>query len=231
MRAQIDRALGPKFHSCSAVGTLLAAASHHSSATPLAKGIAASPGAVTGRAVFNADDAQIEAATNQVVILVRAETSPEDLHGMKAAKGILTARGGATSHAAVVARGMGRPCVAGCAALHIDHEAHTMTVHGADGTVVATIAHGDTITIDGSTGNVYQGAVATVPAELGCKMETLLKWGALLSPHLERRVLACARRNCTRRANSRKPHDSSRRRPPFFELLGAFANGPGLASG
>ena len=147
-----------------------------SSAIPLAKGIAASPGAVTGRAVFSADDAQIEAAKNQIVILVRAETSPEDLHGMKAAKGILTARGGATSHAAVVARGMGRPCVAGCAALHIDHGARTMTVHGADGTAIATIAHGDTITIDGSTGNVYQGAIATVPAELGSKMETLLKW-------------------------------------------------------
>jgi len=148
----------------------------HSSPVPLAKGIAASPGAVTGRAVFSADEAQLEAAKNEIVILVRAETSPEDLHGMKAAKGILTARGGATSHAAVVARGMGRPCVAGCAALHVDHVARTMTVHGPDGTVVATIAHGDTITIDGSTGNVYQGAVATVAAELGTKMETLLKW-------------------------------------------------------
>lgn len=147
-----------------------------SSTVPLARGIAASPGAVTGRAVFSADDAQTYTAKNETVILVRAETSPEDLHGMKAAKGILTARGGATSHAAVVARGMGRPCVAGCAALHIDHVARSMTIRGADGAVVATITQGDTITIDGSSGNVYRGAVETVAAELGSEMDTLLKW-------------------------------------------------------
>ncbi|MEI9939172.1 MAG: pyruvate, phosphate dikinase [Pseudomonadota bacterium] len=155
---------------------LFPAVDPRSLATPLAKGIPASPGAVTGRAVFSADDAEIEAAKNQAVILVRAETSPEDLHGMKAAKGILTARGGATSHAAVVARGMGRPCVAGCAALHVDRITRTMTIYRADGTVSATIVHGDMITIDGSTGNVYSGAVETVPAELGSQMETLLKW-------------------------------------------------------
>ncbi|HEY5373422.1 MAG TPA: pyruvate, phosphate dikinase, partial [Polyangiaceae bacterium] len=148
----------------------------HSKAVPFAKGIAASPGAVTGRAVFSADDALAFVAKNETVILVRAETSPEDLHGMKAAKGILTARGGATSHAAVVARGLGRACVSGCAALHIDHVARTMTVHGADGVVLATIVQGDTITIDGSSGNVYRGAVETVPAELGSEMATLLKW-------------------------------------------------------
>ena len=146
-----------------------------SSAVPLAKGIAASPGAVTGRAVFSAEDAQAEAAKH-AVILIRAETSPEDLHGMKAAKGILTARGGATSHAAVVARGMGRPCVSGCSALHVDQVKRSLTIYGTDGAVVGTIAHGETITIDGSTGNVYRGAVETVPADLGNEMGTLLKW-------------------------------------------------------
>jgi pyruvate,orthophosphate dikinase len=146
------------------------------SAVPLAKGIAASPGAVSGRAVFSADDAEAYAAKNERVILVRIETSPEDLHGMKAARGILTARGGATSHAAVVARGMGRPCVSGCAALHIDYDEGVMTIHGPDGAAVATIAHGDPITIDGSTGHVYAGEVETVDAELGAEMETLLKW-------------------------------------------------------
>jgi len=147
-----------------------------SSAVPLARGIAASPGAVTGRAVFTAEDAQAEAARHEAVILVRTETSPEDLHGMKAAKGILTARGGATSHAAVVARGMGRPCVAGCSALHVDQATRSMTIHGADGASLGTVLHGDTITIDGSSGNVYLGTVATVPADLGSEMGTLLKW-------------------------------------------------------
>jgi len=147
-----------------------------SSAVPRAKGIAASPGAVSGRVVFSADDAQALAARHEPVILVRVETSPEDLHGMKAAKGILTARGGATSHAAVVARGMGRPCVSGCAALHVDYDESTMTIHGPDGSSVAKVAHGETITIDGSTGNVYIGPVETVESELGSEMETLLKW-------------------------------------------------------
>ena len=142
----------------------------------LAKGISASPGAVSGHAVFSADDAAACAARNEHAILVRIETSPEDLHGMKAAKGILTARGGATSHAAVVARGMGRPCVAGCAALHVDYAAGVMTIHGADGSVVATIRQGDLITIDGSSGHVYQGVVDTVDVELGPEMEVLLKW-------------------------------------------------------
>lgn len=143
---------------------------------PLAKGIAASPGAVSGRAVFSADEAEAQAAKHEQVILVRIETSPEDLHGMKAAKGILTARGGATSHAAVVARGMGRPCVAGCSALHIDYAKGVMTIHGADGGITATIRKGDPITIDGSSGNIYAGTVETVDAELGESMEVLLKW-------------------------------------------------------
>ena len=145
-------------------------------AVAVARGIAASPGAVSGRAVFSADDAAVYASKGENVILVRIETSPEDLHGMKAAKGILTARGGATSHAAVVARGMGRPCVAGCAALHIDYAEGVMSVHGADGSVVATIKHGEPLTIDGSSGNVYTGVVATLESELGPELETLLKW-------------------------------------------------------
>ncbi len=143
---------------------------------PLAQGIAASPGAVCGKAVFNAEDADVYAERGEAVILVRTETSPEDLHGMKAAKGILTARGGATSHAAVVARGMGRPCVAGCSALHIDHAAGTVNVHASDGTVVGSFKHGDLVTIDGSSGNVYLGAVPTVEASLDEEMKTLLKW-------------------------------------------------------
>jgi len=147
-------------------------------ATPVAKGIAASPGAVSGRVVFSASDAEVAAAAGQAVILVRTETSPEDLHGMKAAKGILTARGGATSHAAVVARGMGRPCVAGCAALHVDAAALCLQVYGADGSVVARIAAGEPITIDGGSGNVYTGVVETIDAGLGSEMETLLEWTA-----------------------------------------------------
>ncbi|HEY6080251.1 MAG TPA: pyruvate, phosphate dikinase, partial [Polyangiaceae bacterium] len=145
-------------------------------AVAVARGIAASPGAVSGRAVFSADDAAAYVTRGESVILVRIETSPEDLHGMKAAKGILTARGGATSHAAVVARGMGRPCVAGCAALHIDYARAVMSIHGADGSVVAEIKQGDQLTIDGSSGNVYSGVVETVESELGSEMETLLKW-------------------------------------------------------
>jgi pyruvate, orthophosphate dikinase len=143
---------------------------------PLARGIAASPGAVSGRVVFSADEAEASAARNEHSILVRIETSPEDLHGMKAAQGILTARGGATSHAAVVARGMGRPCVAGCAALHVDYDARALSIHGPDGSVVASIPQGELITIDGSSGNVYRGVVETIDAELGREMETLLTW-------------------------------------------------------
>jgi pyruvate,orthophosphate dikinase len=144
--------------------------------TAVASGIAASPGAVSGLVMFNAEDAERAAAQGQRVLLVRTETSPEDLHGMKAAKGILTARGGATSHAAVVARGMGRPCVAGCAALHIDHGAKRMTIHGPDGSSVGSVRQGEPLTIDGSTGKVYLGTVETVPAELGSEMHTLLQW-------------------------------------------------------
>jgi pyruvate, orthophosphate dikinase len=147
-----------------------------SPAVAVARGIGASPGAVSGLAMFSAEDAELAAEGGEAVILVRTETSPEDLHGMKAARGILTARGGATSHAAVVARGMGRPCVAGCAALHIDHARKQMSAHGANGDSVALVRQGEPITIDGSTGKVYVGRVETVDAELGPEMQTLLEW-------------------------------------------------------
>jgi len=152
-----------------------------SSATAVAKGIGASPGAVSGVAMFSAEDAEAAAGRAEAVILVRTETSPEDLHGMKAAKGILTARGGATSHAAVVARGMGRPCVAGCAALHIDAHKKQLVVHGPSGETTALVRQGESITIDGSTGKVYVGRVETVDAELGPEMQTLLAWTERIS--------------------------------------------------
>jgi pyruvate,orthophosphate dikinase len=145
-------------------------------AVPVARGIPASPGAVTGRAVFQASVAEALSSRGEDVILLRLETSPEDLGGMKVARGILTARGGATSHAAVVARGMGRPCVAGCAALHVDYAAEEATVHGPTGEVIARIAQGDVLTIDGGSGSVYLGSVPTVDAGLGAEMQTLLRW-------------------------------------------------------
>jgi pyruvate,orthophosphate dikinase len=136
----------------------------------IAKGLPASPGAACGRAVFDADTAERMAAANEAVILVRIETSPEDIHGMHAARGILTARGGMTSHAAVVARGMGRPCVSGAGGLSIDYAAKKMRVSGHD------VAEGDLITIDGSTGEVMAGAVSTVQPELVGDFGTLMVW-------------------------------------------------------
>ncbi|MEJ7735188.1 MAG: putative PEP-binding protein, partial [Polyangiaceae bacterium] len=120
------------------------------------------------------------AGQGKPVILVRSETSPEDIHGMKAARGILTARGGMTSHAAVVARGMGKSCVAGCSAVSVSYEAQTMTVtvydaSGRPGEVV-TVKAGETITLDGGTGSVYLGAVATVPAALTGEFAQLMEW-------------------------------------------------------
>ncbi|MCD0416844.1 pyruvate, phosphate dikinase [Rubrivivax sp. JA1024] len=129
-------------------------------ATPLARGLPASPGAATGQIVFFADEAEAWAQRGREVILVRQETSPEDLRGMSVAKGILTARGGMTSHAAVVARGMGKCCVSGCGAVHVDLKARTMTI---DGTVYA---EGEWISLNGSTGEVYAGRIATRDAEL-----------------------------------------------------------------
>jgi len=130
------------------------------SAKLIAKGLAASPGASTGKIVFNADDATAWAAAGEKVIMVRVETSPEDLAGMAAAEGILTARGGMTSHAAVVARGMGKCCVSGAGALKIDYAAKTMTVDG------VVFKEGDYISLNGSTGDIYKGQIATQEAEL-----------------------------------------------------------------
>ncbi|MEP7003270.1 MAG: pyruvate, phosphate dikinase [Chloroflexota bacterium] len=138
----------------------------------LAKGLNASPGAATGRAVFDADRAVVLKGQKQLVVLVRPETSPDDFHGMMAATGILTARGGSTSHAAVVARGLGLPCVAGCAELSIDLHAREMRV----GKTV--IKEGDAISIDGTTGEVFAGALPTNPPTYEKELELieLLSW-------------------------------------------------------
>ncbi len=138
--------------------------------TVLARGLPASPGAASGKIVFSADEAQARAEKNEAVILVRIETSPEDIHGMHAAKGILTTRGGMTSHAAVVARGMGRPCVAGAGDLRIDYKAGTLAVRE------HTVKAGETITINGSTGEVILGKVPTVQPELSGDFATLMEW-------------------------------------------------------
>ena len=136
----------------------------------IAKGLPASPGAASGLVVFDAETATERAELGDAVILVRVETSPEDIHGMHAAKGILTARGGMTSHAAVVARGMGRPCVSGVGSLAIDAKAKLFRVAGRE------IREGEVITIDGSTGEVMVGAVATVQPELAGDFGTLMEW-------------------------------------------------------
>jgi pyruvate,orthophosphate dikinase len=136
----------------------------------IAKGLPASPGAASGQVVFDADTAEKRAELGEHVILVRTETSPEDIHGMHAAKGILTARGGMTSHAAVVARGMGRPCVSGVGTLAIDVKAKIFRVAGRE------VREGDVITIDGSTGEVMMGAVPTVQPELAGDFGILMEW-------------------------------------------------------
>ncbi|MBN8808569.1 MAG: pyruvate, phosphate dikinase [Sphingomonas sp.] len=140
----------------------------------LTRGLPASPGAASGKIVFDADTAEKRAAAGDAVILVRTETSPEDIHGMHAAKGILTARGGMTSHAAVVARGMGRPCVSGAGALAIDAKARLMRV--AIGGQTRELNEGDVITIDGASGEVMAGEVPTVQPELAGDFGTLMAW-------------------------------------------------------
>jgi len=136
----------------------------------IARGLPASPGAASGQIVFDAETAQQRAELGEAVILVRIETSPEDIHGMHAARGILTARGGMTSHAAVVARGMGRPCVSGAGNLAIDSAARTLSVGG------RSFAEGDIITIDGASGEVMAGQVPTVQPELAGDFGTLMEW-------------------------------------------------------
>ncbi len=146
----------------------------------LARGLSASPGAAQGKIVFSADEAERRAGQGEAVILVRVETSPEDIHGMKAARGILTARGGMTSHAAVVARGMGKPCVAGCSALSVSYGEQTVTItqYDDDGraTEQVTLKKGDMITLDGGAGHVYQGALPTVNAALTGEFAELMGW-------------------------------------------------------
>ena len=136
----------------------------------IAKGLAASPGAASGRVVFNADDAAEWAQHGEKVIMVRVETSPEDLAGMAAAQGILTARGGMTSHAAVVARGMGKCCVSGAGTLKIDYATKTMEVDG------LVVKEGDYISLNGSTGDIFLGKVATMEAELDADFAELMTW-------------------------------------------------------
>ena len=167
----------------------------------IATGLPASPGAASGEAVFTADEAERIAHEGRPVILVRVETSPEDIHGMHAAKGILTARGGMTSHAAVVARGMGRPCVSGAGGLKIDMAAEKLTAGG------VTIARGEWITIDGSSGQVFKGRVAMVEPELSGDFATLMEW-------------ADAKRTLRVRANAETPLDAQTARGFGAEGIG-----------
>jgi pyruvate,orthophosphate dikinase len=155
----------------------------------LATGLPASPGAAAGEIVFSPDEAEALKAQGRKVILVRVETSPEDIHGMHAAEGILTTRGGMTSHAAVVARGMGKPCVSGAGALRVDYAANTVSAGG------IVLRKGDIITIDGSTGQVLAGRVPMLEPELSGEFATLMSWAD------ERRVLRV-------RANADTPNDA-----------------------
>jgi pyruvate,orthophosphate dikinase len=154
----------------------------------IASGLAASPGSSSGEVVFSANEAERAVANGRAVILVRLETSPEDIHGMHAAKGILTVRGGMTSHAAVVARGMGRPCVTGAGSIKLDAERGIMTAGG------VTVARGEVITIDGAEGRVYRGKVPTIHPEMTPEFALLMNW-------------ADARRRLRVRANADTPAD------------------------
>ncbi|QQS59321.1 pyruvate, phosphate dikinase [Candidatus Peregrinibacteria bacterium] len=169
--------------------------------TELTRGISASPGAASGKAVFTADDAVRMAENGEKVILIRRETSPEDIHGMNKAEGILTACGGKASHAAVVARGMGKPCVAGATEMIVNAKAKKMTAGH------RIIQEGDIITIDGGSGKVYEGAVPTIPAKLSEYLETLLSWAD------EFRTLSI-------RANADTPEDAKRARELGAEGIG-----------
>src|SRR5512132_514887 len=158
-----------------------------------ARGLNASPGAASGTIVFDADTAEERGQNGEAVILVRWETTPDDIHGMIHAKGILTAHGGMTSHAAVVARGMGKPCVAGCDALTIDLDARTITLGS------QSLSEGDVLTIDGGTGSVIVGEVPLVPPQVNDDLETILEWG---DEHRRLKV----------RANADTPEDAAKAR-------------------
>ncbi len=139
-------------------------------ATPIGKGLGAAPGAACGQVVFTAEDAKAWADAGKKVVLVRLETSPEDIEGMKAAQGILTVRGGMTSHAAVVARGMGSCCVSGCSAIVMDEENKKFTLGGKE------YKEGDVISFDGTTGNIYDGAIPTVDAKIAGEFGRIMAW-------------------------------------------------------
>jgi pyruvate,orthophosphate dikinase len=158
-----------------------------------ARGLNASPGAACGAIVLDADTAEERGKAGEAVILVRWETTPDDIHGLIQAKGVLTAHGGMTSHAAVVARGMGKPCVAGCEGLQIDSSARTVRIGGRD------LREGDTITIDGGTGRVIVGDVPLVPPQINEDFETILEWADEV-------------RRLTVRANADNPEDSAKAR-------------------
>ncbi|MEQ1752686.1 MAG: pyruvate, phosphate dikinase [Micropepsaceae bacterium] len=167
----------------------------------LASGLPASPGAASGEVVFDASEAERLAGEGHDIILVRIETSPEDIHGMHAARGILTARGGMTSHAAVVARGMGRPCVSGAGGLRIDYAKQVLTAAG------QVVKKGDVITLDGSTGQVMKGRVATINPELSGEFGTLMGW-------------ADGFRRMQVRANAETPEDARQARDFGAEGIG-----------
>jgi pyruvate,orthophosphate dikinase len=166
-----------------------------------ARGLNASPGAASGKIVFDADTAAERGAAGEAVVLVRWETTPDDIHGMIGAQGILTAHGGMTSHAAVVARGMGKPCVAGCDGLQLDVDNRRGTLNGRE------FSEGDTITIDGGTGEVILGAVELVPPQINEDFETILGW-------------ADSMRRLRVRANADTPDDARRAREFGAEGIG-----------
>jgi pyruvate,orthophosphate dikinase len=169
--------------------------------TLFSKGLPASPGAASGHVVFSSDEAESRAGKGEAVILVRIETSPEDIHGMHAARGILTTRGGMTSHAAVVARGMGRPCVAGAGGISVDYGAQTLSAGG------KTLHAGDTITIDGASGEVFAGNVGMIEPSMSGDFATLMTWA---DSHRRLRV----------RANAETPLDAETARKFGAEGIG-----------
>lgn len=185
---QLDQLLHPRFDPAHQVEVV-------------ARGLNASPGAAVGQVVFDAETAERLGTQGEKVILTRWETTPDDLHGMVAAQGILTSHGGKTSHAAVVARGMGKPCIVGCAALRIDTDNHTFLVNG------QAVKQGDVISIDGTTGNVVLGEVPLVPPKPTVELNTVLKWADEI-------------RRLGVRANADTPEDAAKAREFGAEGIG-----------
>lgn len=168
---------------------------------PVAKGLPASPGAAYGKVIFDADEAEKEGERGEKVVLVRSETTPDDIHGIVYAQGVLTSRGGMTSHAAVVARGMGKPCVCGCEVLKIDLEKQQFTIGD------KVVKKGDTLTIDGATGDVILGEVAMIEPTLSDEFQTLLQWADEV-------------KKLKVRANADTPEDASKAREFGAEGIG-----------